>query len=273
MSERTTKAERFFELVTVWPKTVLVLSLLSIAGLAFFVPQIQKDTSSDAFIAADDPVVLYRDHVRDVFGLEDPIVVAVINDGSEGIFNPGSLALVDALTQSIAKLSNVDPDRVTSLATESNIVGTYDGMEVSDFFDPYPHTQTRSDEIRDAISAFPLYQGALVARDGNATLIVAELLDQTAAQSTYDEILALVAETPTPAGNEVHVAGEGAISGYLATYIDRDATRLNPLADACRDIRFHGRIWCFFLRHHQRAGGNFDRHCGNRLHPHHEPGV
>ena len=70
----------------------------------------------------------------------------------------------------------------------------------------------------------------IVARDGNATLIVAELLDQEAAQSTYDEILAVVAETPVTAGNEVHVAGEGAISGYLATYIDRDATRLNPLA-------------------------------------------
>ncbi len=230
MSKTLTKAENFFEFVTAWPKTILILSLLLIAGLASFVPQIHKDTSSDAFIAKDDPVVLYRDHVRDVFGLEDPIVVAVINDGPEGVFNPASLALVDELTRAIAKLSNVDPDRVTSLATESNIVGTYDGMEVSDFFDPYPDTQSRADKISDAIDDFPLYQGALVARDGNATLIVAELLDQDAAQSTYDEILALVAATSTPAGNEVHVAGEGAISGYLATYIDRDATRLNPLA-------------------------------------------
>ena len=230
MSTATTNPARFFEFVTAWPKTILALSLLAIAGLASFVPQIHKDTSSDAFISPDDPVVLYRDHVRDVFGLEDPIVVAVINDGPQGVFNPESLRLVDELTQAIAKLPNADPDRITSLATESNIVGTYDGMEVSDFFDPYPDTQSRADEIRAAISDFPLYQGALVARDGNATLIVAELLDQDAAQSTYDEILAIVAEASIPPGNEVHVAGEGAISGYLATYIDRDATRLNPLA-------------------------------------------
>ncbi len=230
MSKPTIKADKFFEFVTGWPNTFLVLSLLTIAGLAAFVPQIHKDTSSDAFIAKDDPVVLYRDQVREIFGLEDPIVVAVINDGPEGIFNPDSLALVDNLTQAIAKLPNVDPDRVTSLATESNIVGTFDGMEVSDFFDPYPTTQTRADEIRAAIADFPLYQGSLVARDGNATLIVAELLVQEEAQSTYEEILAVVAATPVTAGNEVHVAGEGAISGYLATYIDRDATRLNPLA-------------------------------------------
>jgi len=229
MSKPDTHAT-FFEFVTNWPKTILLLSVLIIVGLASFVPQIHKDTSSDAFIAPDDPVVLYRDHVREIFGLEDPIVIAVINDGPAGVFNPDTLALVDALTQSIAKLSNVDPDRVTSLATESNIVGTDDGMEVSDFFDPYPATQARADEIRAAIADFPLYQGALVARDGSATLIVAELLNQDAAQSTYEEILAVVAATPTAAGNNIHVAGEGAISGYLATYIDRDATRLNPLA-------------------------------------------
>ena len=230
MNKPTNNADKFFDFVTSWPKFFVVLSVLAIVGLATFVPQIHKDTSSDAFIAKDDPVVVYREQVRDIFGLEDPIVVAVINDGPEGVFNPDSLALVDNLTKAIAKLANVDPDRVTSLATESNIVGTYDGMEVSDFFDRYPATQARADEIRAAIDDFPLYQGALVARDGNATLIVAELLVQEDAQSTYEEILAVVAATPLAEGNEVHVAGEGAISGYLATYIDRDATQLNPLA-------------------------------------------
>ena len=129
------KAAVFFEFVTAWPKVFFIGSLLSIVGMASFMPQIQMDASSDAFIAKDDPVILYRDHVRDVFGLEDPIVVAVINDGPQGIFNPDSLALVDRLTREIANLPNVDPDRMTSLSTESNIVGTDDGMEVTDFFD------------------------------------------------------------------------------------------------------------------------------------------
>ncbi|MBV1931697.1 MAG: outer membrane lipoprotein-sorting protein [Porticoccaceae bacterium] len=230
MNKPASKTEKFFNFVTAWPKTYVLVSLLTIVGMATFVPQIHKDTSSDAFIAKDGPVVVYRDHVRDVFGLEDPIVVAVINDGPEGIFNPDSLILVDQLTQAVGKLPNVDPDRVTSLATEANIVGTFEGMEVTDFFEPYPSTQAHAHDMRAAIEDFPLYQGALVARDGTATLIVAELLDQDAAQTTYDEILALVAATATTAGDEVHVAGEGAISGYLATYIDRDATRLNPLA-------------------------------------------
>ena len=87
MSTPTNNADSFFRFVTAWPKTIVLLSMLAIAGLAVFVPQIHKDTSSDAFIAKDDPVVVYREQVREIFGLEDPIVIAVINDGSDGIFN------------------------------------------------------------------------------------------------------------------------------------------------------------------------------------------
>ena len=224
------KAEAIFRIVTSWPKLIMLLTLLSIGGFASFIPQLHKDTSSDAFIAADDEVLIYREHVRKTFGLEDPIVIAVINKGETGIFNPETLALVGRLTSSVAALGNIDPERVTSLATESNIVGTDDGMEVSDFFDPAPTTQASADAIKAAIADFPLYQGTLVARGGEATLIIAELLDQTDAQATYQQILDLVAAAEVPAGNAVHVAGEGAVAGYMATYIDNDAKTLNPLA-------------------------------------------
>lgn len=226
----TPRAERFFRTLTNWPKAVLMVSFLLIAATGYFVPQIHKDTSSDAFIAKDDPVLLYREHVRQTFGLEDPIVIAVINDGAEGIYNPESLALIGSLTDKISALPNVDPDKIMSLATESNIVGTFDGMEVSDFYDPQPVTGDQAAAIRSAIKAFPLYEGSIVSRDGRSSLIVAELVDQEIAEATYADIMQLIAATSLPAGNEVHVAGEGAIAGYLATYIDNDAKTLNPLA-------------------------------------------
>lgn len=230
MSGQKTRAETFFRKVTDWPKLAMLFSVLTIVAFGSFVPTIHKDTSSDAFIASDDPVLVYREYVRDTFGLEDPIIVAVINSGDTGVFNPETLAVVDALTEGVSKLSNIDPDRVTSLATESNIVGTEEGMEVTDFYDPTPTTQTDANSIRVAIADFPLYQGTLVARDNSATLIVAELIDQGTAEQTYQEILSVVAEQNLPDGVEVHVAGEGAVAGYLATYIDNDAKTLNPMA-------------------------------------------
>ncbi|HHO68898.1 MAG TPA: Patched family protein, partial [Gammaproteobacteria bacterium] len=130
----------------------------------------------------------------------------------------------------IAKLDNVDPDRVTSLATENNITGYEEGMRVEPFWEDVPSSQHEADKVRSAVMDFPLYVGSLVAPSGKGTLIVAEVSDQTHAQQLYKDLLALADRAPQTAGEEIHVAGEGAVSGYLGSYIDADAQRLNPLA-------------------------------------------
>ncbi len=225
-------AEKFFRLVTRFPKLVITIGVVGIVAMAISLPKLVKDTTADSFIAKDNPSVVYRDKVKKIFGLDDPFVVAIISKNAGGIYNTESLNLVATLTERVKQLENIDPDRVTSLATESNIVGTNDGMDVTDFYelDPDPNANPNPTRIRAAIDDFPLYQGSLVARDGSGTLIVAEMIDTTISQETYDRLLALVATIDAPAGIEVHVAGEGAVSGYLATYIDNDATRLNPLS-------------------------------------------
>lgn len=228
-STRTNKAEHFFWWVTAYPKMLVMAGLLLMLSAAAFIPGLIKDTSSDSFIAKDNPARVYRDHVKKVFGLSDPFVIAIINHGPTGVFNPESLQLVQWLTDRVKKIQNVDPDGVVSLATENNIVGTVDGMQVSQFFEPPPATQAQANAIRAAIADFPLYQGSLVARDFTATLIVAEILDEMKSETTYNAFMALVKEAPQIPGVELHVAGEGAISGYLYNYIDRDAKRLNPI--------------------------------------------
>ncbi|MEK6761511.1 MAG: MMPL family transporter [Nitrospirota bacterium] len=223
------RARKFFGWVTDHPKALVVAGVLLMLSAAAFIPGLTKDTSSDSFIAKDNPARVYRDQVKKVFGLSDPFVIAVINHGPTGVFNPETLRLVQWLTDQVKKIPNVDPDGVVSLATESNIVGTDDGMQVHKFFDPPPATQAQANAIRAAIADFPLYQGSLVARDSTATLIVTEILDEIKSETTYNAFMALVKEAPQIPGVELHVAGEGAISGYLYNYIDRDATRLNPI--------------------------------------------
>lgn len=229
IKETDNKAIRFFEIVTTMPKTISLVGLIFIGLATAFVPQLYKDTTADAFIAKDNPALIYKDKVKDVFGLADPMVMAIINQ--DGIFNPETLQLIYDLTSQIERLPNVDTDRVTSLATESNIYGDQEGILVEDFFDPYPpETQREADKIKEAIENFPLYQGSLVARDGTATLIVAELINETQAEQTYKNFMELAANAKLMAGEEIHVAGEGAITGYLGVYIDADAQRLNPMA-------------------------------------------
>ena len=121
--------EKFFWVLTGHPIKILLACLLLIALAAgFAATKSTRDTRAEAFIAPDNPVLIYRDKVKEIFGLYEPIVVAVVNTGPEGVFNPESLALVHWFSEELMNIPGIDPDRITSLATEKDIYGTEDGM-------------------------------------------------------------------------------------------------------------------------------------------------
>lgn len=224
----SSKAGKFFWKVTAYPKIILIICFLSISATAVFIPKIKKDTSSESFMPDDHPAVVYREKVKDIFGLSDPVVVAIVNDAPTGIFNPQSLHLVNWMTNHIADIEGVDPERITSLATENNIIGTADGMLVEPFYEEPLTKQTEADKVRNAVMDFPLYVGSLVSETGNATLIVAELLDEKAGAKVYAELLVLLEKAPVKS-EKIYVAGEAAVVEYLGKYIDKDTQRLNPI--------------------------------------------
>jgi len=69
MSQSKTRAEQFFWNLTSRPLLTVVLGLLGIMAAAVVIPNLVKDTSLDAFIDDDNPAVVYRDKVREIFGL------------------------------------------------------------------------------------------------------------------------------------------------------------------------------------------------------------
>ncbi|MEP2788625.1 MAG: Patched family protein, partial [Kangiellaceae bacterium] len=128
-----------------FPKTNVLLSLVVMLVLLTALPKLYKDTRADAFLAADNPALLYKDKVKQQFGLSDPVVVALINSSELGVFTPQSLQLIDQLTTQISALPNINSDRVTSLATENNITGNAERMEVDPFFDPVPQNKQQAE--------------------------------------------------------------------------------------------------------------------------------
>ncbi len=225
-----TRTWRFFEAVTAYPKTILLIVAVITITMASFLPRLTKDTSADAFMPAEHPAVVFRDEVKEIFGLKDPLVVAIVNTGPEGVFNPESLKLVKWLSDEIAALPGIDADRVSSLASEKNILGVPEGLQVEPFFIDPPESQEEADAVRAAVAAFPLYRGNLISENGEATLIAAELLDEEQSQEAYRQLRELVANAPRRNGEEIHIAGQGGVMGYLGKYVDTDAQRLSPLA-------------------------------------------
>jgi predicted RND superfamily exporter protein len=210
-----------------YPKTVLFAGFLLMALLITGLGQLHKDTRADAFLEADNPALVYKNKVREIFGLSDPLIVAIYDRSAEGIYRKQTLDLIGQLTDQLNALPMINTARTLSLASENNISASADGMDVAPFYD----LRTQHDAaLRQAIEDFPLYHGMLVSDDGAMSMIVLELYDDNQAEAAYDAINQLLQQTQVPAGVELHVAGEGAVLGYLGHYIDHDASRLNPLA-------------------------------------------
>ena len=224
------EAPTFFRSLIAHPLKVLLPLLVLMIASVYGLKDLRKDTRSDAFLTPDNPALVYRDLIKSQFGLSDPMLIALVADGERGVYRPDILQTVQTLTDTVAALPNVDPDNTLSLASESLITGTYAGIEVVPVLDPLPATQKDADAVRKLVEDFPLFLGTLVARDGSATLIAANLLSEDSAEQTYRDVLTLLAATALPDDVEAHVAGEGAIAGYLGAYIDADAQRLNPIA-------------------------------------------
>lgn len=216
--------------VTAHARLVVGAGLLLITCGAAGLLWLDKDTSADSLVGRDNPARQYKETVAEVFGLTDPLVIAMTVQPGESIYRSDLLDLVEHLSRRLAHLDNIDPERILSLDTQKLIRSSDGGIQVYPLLERPDGTRAAPAEVQAGVDSMPLYQGSLVARDGSATLIAAGLIDAGSASRTYEEVMALVDGVAAPAGVSLHVAGDGAVSGYLSTYIDQDAFRLTPAA-------------------------------------------
>ena len=100
---------RYARYTVQFSKLNVFISLLFMVGMLFALPNLYKDTRADAFLAEDNPALVYRNKVKEQFGLSDPIVIAVVNKSDEGVFNPKTLQLVNWITEQIIELEILMP--------------------------------------------------------------------------------------------------------------------------------------------------------------------
>ncbi len=221
--------ERFFRRVVARPAVTLAAGLLIIALCVAGLTRLVKDTSVEAFIPADHPSVLANDRAEELFGISKPMAIAVMTTDGGSVFRPQILELVREISERVARISNIRPDRVASIATESSIRGEDGAVYVERYVERSgPPAATAAAEAAQRWRAMPPHVDALVSDDETGAVIMAELIDDDLAAETYEAVRRLVREYDRgPA--ELLVAGPAAVSGYLGAYIDRDARKLQPL--------------------------------------------
>ena len=228
MFSATQATGTLFRHITAKPRLVLCIALLAIVICGTGLTRLVKDTSVKAFIPAGHESLVADAKAAEIFGLSDTIAVAVVTIDGSSVFTPEILTLIDELSTELAGLPNIRYDRIASLATESSI----DGESGSVFIDPYVEPFAMDDEFaRDSRArweAMAPHRGTLVSEDGSGAVIMAELIDSDIADETYLAVLGMV-DASTMDGVELHVAGPGAVSGFLSRYIDEDARKLQPL--------------------------------------------
>ena len=187
-----------------------------------------KDTSVKAFIPAGHEALIADAKAAEIFGLSDTIAIAVITEDGSSVFTPEILTLIDDLSAEIASLPNIRFDRIASLATESSISGEDGSVFIDPYVDPFAMDAAFARDSQARWSQMLPHRGTLVTEDGSGALVLAELIDAAIADETYQAVLAMTERFQVD-GIELHVAGPGAVSGYLSRYIDEDARKLQPL--------------------------------------------
>ena len=211
-------------------KWMLIGLLLLVVVLGAGLSKIYKQPAIDALVPTDSSALQLRTTVRQIFGLKDPLVVALVSDQASGILDIAALTRVSQATEAMRQVPQIDPDQVFSIASEQWVHSENDELKVEPLLPALPLQADAADRLKRALDSAPGYRGRLIAEDFSAALIVAELRDGASAADAYEAVLERMNALELPPGMRIHVAGEAAAAGFLSRYIDRDATVLTPVA-------------------------------------------
>ncbi|MCF8111956.1 MAG: MMPL family transporter [Desulfobacteraceae bacterium] len=167
-------------LPSLWPHRFAPLNPLAI------------DTDPENMLPEDERVRVFHDRMKEIMSLNDMIVLGVVNEKNEeyGVFTPGSLKKIYALTKFSRSLRWRDPDNParkqgvveTDMIAPSMVDNVESGGAGQIRFEwlmrQPPETQEQALEVRRKALAIPFLKGTLVSGDGRAVALYLPITDK-----------------------------------------------------------------------------------------------
>src|SRR3990170_2160611 len=131
---------RIVEFSVSHPKRVIFFMLFITLLFAAQLPKIKTDTDPKHMLPATSPVRQYNDQVEGWFGLHaDVMVLGIRND--EGVFNPGTLRLIEQITEDVLKIRGVIARDVIGFSTVDDVESSGDILEAHPLLSKIPETK------------------------------------------------------------------------------------------------------------------------------------
>jgi len=178
-----------------------------------------------SLVPATDPSFIDSDQATERFGIRDVVMLGVVSTDSD-IYNPGTLALVQRLTDKLSTIDGVIPSSISSIATIPGTNVSKGQIELKPVLED-PQTASR---VRDRVESLGLNQGILVARDGHAATVLGEIRPDANRFALLEQVRSVAAEENN-SGSSAHVYLSGtalaqAVLGNASAY---DLARLVPV--------------------------------------------
>ncbi len=218
---------RFF---TSFAKKPVLILLVLVALLSLFVFGIATNaklvTDLTKYMPSTHPSFMASDAAEELFNIQNSILLVV--ESPTSIYNAGTLEKIKRITEDLPQhFEEIAEGKVTSLSTADNITSSDGDMEVQPFYTEIPTTAEEFAALEASVKANSMINGRNVSLDSTATLIIAEIADDSDATSLQKRLNAYVKEWEGP--ERIYVAGRPIVEGSLAELGPKDMAIMFPL--------------------------------------------
>lgn len=205
-----------------------VTRILDVRALA---PRLVLDTSIDSLLPTHDENRAFYDKTRRIFGNDETLLLVLHRPG--GVFDASMLAALTRLTDRVGRIEGVV--RAVSLSNAANIRAAGDDLEIAPLFETPPSEPAELERVRHEALASSVFQGTLVAADGNSAGIAIQLVDMPEAEfnrrGTDREIQQLAREELAAVPDaQAWLVGSAHLKAETSRFLLRDLSIVLPLA-------------------------------------------